>query len=182
LRRPVLALTGALVGALVVFDLVPALLHRPALASTPETRFDATLALGFPAEGDRSPTPIHREWGNGRSPRVRCGGSSDPERGGTADSAVVEPDAMADLSLLRSNRIVPEREARNMVENRERLGTILRECGRSSAPRMRAQAHVTLAAWLALQISLRYVFEAAPRRGCRGGSAMSPAPDGSTCC
>jgi len=48
----VLSLAGAFGGARRVLQWVPALLVHPALANTAQTRFDAILVLGFPAEDD----------------------------------------------------------------------------------------------------------------------------------
>ena len=51
-REPILAPACAFGGALLVLQLVLALVFHPALSNTAQTRFDAILVLGFPVEDD----------------------------------------------------------------------------------------------------------------------------------
>jgi uncharacterized SAM-binding protein YcdF (DUF218 family) len=162
----VVALAGLLAWGAAARALAPA-------GNTEQTRFDAILVLGTPADGDGNPTPemlarvteAVREYERGVAPRLIVSG-------GAAHNKFVEAAVMArtaEAQGIPAGAVVEEPEARDTIENACYTERIMKAHGWGSVEVVSSAAHLGRAGLILSRLPVEWRTHAAPAAGPESG-------------
>lgn len=136
------------------------------VSNTSQTRFDAIILLGSPADGDGNPTPLQlakvneavREYERGVAPRLIISG-------GATHANFVEADVMARTARAEgvpASAIVEERQATDTIQNACYTARIMKSNGWHSAEVISRATHLPRAALIFGGMPIEWRVHAAP--------------------